>query len=307
MASLRSLGLLDTPPEERFDRITRLAQRLFGVQTALVSLVDEDRQWFKSRQGLEAVETPRAISFCGHAILGEDTMHVADASADARFADNPLVTGAPHIRFYAGHPITAPDGSKIGTLCVIDERPRQMLDGDLIALRELAEMVEHEVATFHLSIADELTGLSNRRGFFVLGEKVLELCVRQSMPASLVFADIDNLKPVNDTLGHHEGDRVIRETGRAVATAFRSSDVIARIGGDEFAVLITDTDHPAPPVERLREALAQRNGTVGLPGPLSISIGVAAFDPAAPVTLGELLAQADIEMYTEKNGKRSSP
>ena len=120
LRTLTSLSILDTPAEERFDRLTRLAQRLFNVPIALVSLIDSNRQWFKSCQGLDVRETPRDVSFCAHAILGNDLLVVPDAAADARFADNPLVTGEPFIRFYAGCPLKAPNGSLLGTLCVID-------------------------------------------------------------------------------------------------------------------------------------------------------------------------------------------
>ncbi len=142
---LRALHILDTPPEERFDRITRVAQRLFDVPVALVSLVDADRQWFKSCQGLSASETPRSISFCGHAILSSDTLVVANALDDPRFADNPLVTEAPHIRFYAGHPLKAADGSRLGTLCIIDYKPRNYSPGMLASLADLAGSVEREL------------------------------------------------------------------------------------------------------------------------------------------------------------------
>lgn len=124
LQSLRALLILDTPPEERFDRITSFAAQEFDVPIVLVSLVDGDRQWFKSRVGLEACETPRDISFCGHAILSPDTLVVHDARDDARFADNPLVTGPPHIRFYAGAPLTLPNGHAVGTLCLISPHPR---------------------------------------------------------------------------------------------------------------------------------------------------------------------------------------
>ena len=110
VAELHNLHLLDTPPEERFDRLTRIAQRLFGVPIALVSLIDHDRQWFKSSQGLDARQTPRNISFCGHAILADGPLVVHDALLDPRFADNPLVTGPLAIRFYAGMPLLGPQG-----------------------------------------------------------------------------------------------------------------------------------------------------------------------------------------------------
>ena len=126
LAELRSLGLLDSAPEDRFDRITRLAQRLFGVSAAMVTLVDEDRQWFKSRLGIDSAETPRDVSFCAHAILGPEIMTVPDATKDHRFSDNPFVTGNPGIRFYAGCPIVGPGGATLGTFCIVDQQPREL-------------------------------------------------------------------------------------------------------------------------------------------------------------------------------------
>ena len=145
LQALRERTLLDTPDEERFDRLTRLAQQMFGCQIALVSLVDAKRQWFKSRQGLDACETGRDVSFCGHAILGDEIFLVADASKDMRFADNPLVTGGPCIRFYAGAPLRTADGYRIGTLCIIDAKPRHMTEQELHNLRDLADCVENEI------------------------------------------------------------------------------------------------------------------------------------------------------------------
>jgi signal transduction histidine kinase len=136
--------VLDTPREERFDRIVRAAARMFGVPVALVSLLDESRQWFKARVGLAAPETPRDVSFCGHAILGANTFVVPDAWKDPRFHDNPLVLGAPFVRFYAGHPVRAPDGSRVGTLCLLDTVPRDFSDADRAALADLAAWVELE-------------------------------------------------------------------------------------------------------------------------------------------------------------------
>ena len=145
IAALRGLGILDTPPEERFDRLTRLAQHFLNVPIAVVSLVDTNRQWFKSCQGLDATETPRSISFCGHAILEDQMLVIPDALQDARFADNPLVINAPNIRFYAGQPVKAMDGSRIGTLCVIDSKPHQMSQLEKDSLRDLAVLVEQEL------------------------------------------------------------------------------------------------------------------------------------------------------------------
>lgn len=142
---LRELGVLDTPPEESFDRIVRLAARLFGTPISLVSLVDADRQWFKARLGLEAAETGRDISFCGHAVANDALLIVEDASRDVRFADNPLVVGPPGIRFYAGAPLRSADGLPLGTLCVIDRAPRAFGGDECEALHDLAALVEGEL------------------------------------------------------------------------------------------------------------------------------------------------------------------
>ena len=146
IAALTRLGLLDTAPEERFDRITRMASMVLGVPIALVSLVDTDRQWFKSRVGIDTLESSRDSSFCAHAILASDNgpFIVADTLLDERFATNPLVVGDPHVRFYAGQVLHDTSGSAIGTLCVIDRQPRQFDNTQLQVLADLAAMVEEE-------------------------------------------------------------------------------------------------------------------------------------------------------------------
>jgi len=307
LGALRASGLLDTPAEERFDRVTRMAQRLFNVPIALISLVDEDRQWFKSRQGLIDKETPRAFSFCAHAIAGDDVFQVDDAGDDVRFADNPLVVGDPNIRFYAGCPIAAPDGSKLGTLCVIDRRPRHFSEGDVEALQDLAQMVEAEIAQAHTALTDELTGLSNRRGFGLLGQTVLGICERQGIAATLIYADLDDFKVINDTLGHDEGDRAIQEAAELLASTFRASDVVARVGGDEFCVMLTGAGATDGPIARLHDQVDGRNRAPGARYRLAFSIGRAVFNPYAPVALGQLLSAADAAMYADKVRTRSAP
>lgn len=168
LTTLNALNILDTEPEERFDRLTRIAKRLFDVPIALVSLVDENRQWFKSCIGLNVRQTDRNISFCGHAILGDGIFIIPNALKDERFADNPLVIDEPHIRFYAGCPISVPDGHKMGTLCIIDRKPRQLSQEDLELLQDLANMVGQELAALQMATLDELTGIANRRGFKIL-------------------------------------------------------------------------------------------------------------------------------------------
>lgn len=149
LAALRALGVLDGPIEERFDRITRLLARLFDVPIAVISLVDSDREWFKSCHGISQREGGRDVSFCGHAILGEDILLVPDARKDPRFADNPQVTGPMKIRFYAGCPLKASDGSRVGALCIKDHRPRQLTADQVQLLKDCAGWVETELYNRH--------------------------------------------------------------------------------------------------------------------------------------------------------------
>ena len=145
IAVLRDMLILDTEPEERFDTVTAYCQSRFGVQIALVTLVDCDRQWFKSAAGLQLTETPREISFCGHAILQDEVMMVCDAHQDERFSDNPLVLGAPFIRFYAGAPLKVSSGHNVGTLCLIDPKPKHLAPEEVAHLKVLARMVSQEL------------------------------------------------------------------------------------------------------------------------------------------------------------------
>lgn len=145
LQALRELLILDTPPEERFDRISAFALQEFDVPIALVSLVDRDRQWFKSSFGMNLCETPRDISFCGHAITMSETLVVQDALKDARFADNPLVVGEPYVRFYAGALLRLPYGQVVGTFCIMDRRPRVFDRLDIAILGGLRDLVVEEM------------------------------------------------------------------------------------------------------------------------------------------------------------------
>lgn len=303
LRALSTLCILDTLPEERFDRITRLAARAFNVPIALVSLVDRDRQWFKSRQGLPACETGRSISFCGHAILQEGPLVVCDALQDPRFFDNPLVAGDPHIRFYAGQPIHGPDGSRLGTLCIIDRQPREFFAEDAALLVDLAGMVERELSLVDRASTDELTRLSNRRGFAMVATQVMALCRRNNQPAVVMAIDLDQFKSVNDRHGHEAGDAVLRAFAKMLYAHFRNSDVVARFGGDEFAVLCsgTSSDRLTGSLERLRaefnaSALARDNPA------LSWSVGLADFNPQSADTVEDLLRTSDARMYLAKSG-----
>ncbi len=306
--ALRALKILDTSPEERFDRLTRLAKRLFGVPIAVVSLVDTDRQWFKSCTGLEARETSRDVSFCGHAIVEDDIFLVPDAALDERFQDNPLVVDEPHIRFYAGCPLVVANGSKLGTLCIIDRDPRDFDEDDLDLLRDLARMAEQELAAIQIATMDDLTMLSNRRGFRALSLHAIGLCRRLEKPASMLYFDLDLFKQINDRYGHAEGDRALRSFGHLLKQTFRESDVIGRIGGDEFAVLVTNADRAAQEaaLDRLEQAVIGHNREASRGYDLRYSVGAVEFDPSRHPSVDELMAEADALMYAQKRARREA-
>ncbi|MBW4472277.1 MAG: sensor domain-containing diguanylate cyclase [Stenomitos rutilans HA7619-LM2] len=304
LQTLRALHLLDTPPEERFDRLTRLAKRLFGVPIALVSLVDMNRQWFKSCQGLAVSETPRDVSFCGHAILGDTPFIVPDTLLDDRFHDNPLVLSEPCIRFYAGVPLRV-HGSKLGTLCLIDRDPRMMSQEDQALLLDLGHLAEQELAAVQLATIDDLTMLSNRRGFLALGCHTLQLCQRWQQPATLLLFDLNDFKAINDSYGHSEGDRALVTFSQLLKDTFRESDVIGRLGGDEFVVLLSQTDAiaSAQSLRRFDQALAEKN-RAARGYTLAYSVGLATADPQQPQLLDDLLQAADVRMYAHKRAQQ---
>jgi len=188
VGALHALQVLDTPTEERFDRLTRLAALVFEVPIALVSLVDNNRQWFKSCIGLDAPETERSISFCGHAINQPDGFVVEDALLDERFADNPLVTAEPFIRFYAGQPLRSPDGFPVGTFCLIDRVPRSFDDAQRKILREFAAQTETELRRHeqHSSMRDKREAEERLR---VVAESVAEVIVAIDLRGRIVFAN----------------------------------------------------------------------------------------------------------------------
>ena len=302
LKALDSLNILDTFHEERFDRLTRMACRLFDVPIALVSLVDNRRQWFKSCIGLNVSETARDISFCGHAIMSDEVLVVPDAEKDARFADNPLVTGDPHIRFYAGCPIKSLNGSRLGTLCIIDSKARTFNMQDLESLKDLASMVERELAFIELATIDELTGLSNRRGFMTNARYIINLCDRRKISCSLIFIDLNGFKEINDKFGHAEGDRALVDFSNLIKNNFRNSDILARLGGDEFVILLTDTSKAFAEIamSKFQKTIDEYYVKANYGYSISCSYGVVGSDSNQHITIEKLLDDADALMYEHK-------
>lgn len=323
LATLDEIGILDTPAEREFDDITLLASQICGTPIALISLVDENRQWFKSRVGLDASETPRDQAFCAHTILNpSETMIVSDALEDDRFRQNPLVTGDPKIRFYAGAPLVTSDKMPLGSLCVIDRQPRELNFQQLAALEALARQVslklelrrttellqKANVNLQNLSLTDDLTGLYNRRGFFLHAEQQLKLYHSRESERSvwLMVGDLDGLKQINDQFGHEVGSAAIRHAAETLTKTFRDADIISRLGGDEFAALMLNTlDEVAKRVPaRLESNLADFNAESGLPYKVAISIGMAKVQFRSDTSLVDIISEADEAMYENKRQRK---
>ncbi|GHC10572.1 GGDEF domain-containing protein [Thermomonas carbonis] len=332
LRALHRSGILDSGSDAAFDDLVSIAAAICGVPMALVSLVDTDRQWFKARLGLADTETSRDVSFCAHAILDPgQTMVIADAREDLRFRDNPLVTDAPGIRFYAGAPLLDLEGLPLGTLCVLDDTPRKLEPFQLKALdalsrqvssllelhrvsRELklqlqdrnwyedqltrfSEQLELANADLHEQVRlDALTGLANRRA---LGA-ALELALEGDDACCVALLDIDHFKAVNDTHGHAAGDDVLVQVANTMRAASAGHGLLARHGGEEFAWVLPGVglDQAVLQCEYLREAVKFASAAL----PVTISIGVASVQPGD--IIASLLQRADTALYAAKHAGR---
>lgn len=320
---LRQLQVLDTRPEPALDAIARLAARIAEVPVGVISLVDSHRQWFKARVGTEMQTTSRTVSLCAHALVGEGLFEVEDATADPRFADNPLVRGEPGVRFYAGMPLVMPGGEAVGTLCVLDTRPRRLgatarealavlarSVTDELELRQRVGELEEEVARRHeaearimqLATRDALTGLPNRAALMDRLHQGVRSAQRSGNLLGVLFLDLDRFKWINDTLGHDLGDALLQEMALRLSRAVRESDTVARLGGDEFAIVLGDLWQVADAeavaakvVDIVTRPLEVRGHALRVGG----SVGVAVY-PFQAHDEESLLRHADLAMYHAK-------
>ena len=283
LATLYFLELLDSPAEEQFDRVTRMAQRLFATPIAAISFIDADREWIKSGIGLGVTELPREISFATHTILSRDTFIVEDTSTDLRFFNNPLVRGASSIAFYAGVPIKAWNGVNIGALSIMDTAPRSLSDHERSALVDLAAGIEHEIGADELKLVDSLTGLMNQRVLHLIASHIVPRVARDGLAMSMLFIDIDDLDAINDQLGHEAGDRVLAAIADILRDALRGADIPARMRGDDFAVLLPDTEETEVSVivRRIEAAIERRKAEGVIPLMSEIRVSRATIDPSS--------------------------
>ncbi len=328
LLALANYQILDTPEKTAFDDIVEVASLICEAPIAVINFIDRDRQWFKAEKGLGVRETPLDISICAHAILQPGLFIVPDTTLDLRFANHPLVTGEPHLRFYAGALLESSDGYPLGTLCVLDYQPRELTERQRFALQALANQVmahmelmqahhkqaelirelkitRHELSKY--ASTDPLTGLLNRRAFEQRLNQELAPIQCDTHPATLMLIDLDHFKVVNDTLGHQAGDKVLVRFTELCKKAFRQADVIGRWGGEEFLIMMpmTTVKDAQYATERLHQLLATTPMLDDPHPPLYItaSIGVCSLIDASNVN--NSLQRVDELLYRAKEQGRN--
>ncbi len=334
--ALRSYRILDSLPEVSYDDITQIASQICDTPIAAISFIDDNRQWFKSKIGLEVSETPRDISFCSHAILKPEVLIVPDARQDKRFADNPLVTHHPKIRFYAGAPLISNSGAALGTICVIDQQPRTLSEQQQRTLSALARQVIAQLELrLHIveqrqqqelleayrkdleeinarlrttSLADDVSGFHNTRFLHQYLDSYLDQSNSLIQPLSLVFFDMDNFKEVVDRHGHPAGTMVLREVAQTVNHCLDPEDRIVRYGGDEYVVILPHQTKGEAlfKVKRMKELIDTTLflATEKINLRLSASFGLATY-PEDAADKRQLLAEADRCLFRSKESGRN--
>jgi diguanylate cyclase (GGDEF)-like protein len=324
LANLHSLDPFYTPLEERFERITRLARHALKVPMAAITVVQDGRQWFKSVAGLQVSELPVDKSLCVEVLKGNKPVIVPDTLDDPRLKDNPLVSGKPNIRFYAGFPIRNSESQTIGTFCAMDTKPRRP-DADFTTmLADLGDMAQRELFSIELTNAqaalvsklgkarrqamfDPLTRLWNRRGGTDLLNSALKDALKYDHTLGVCLADIDNFKQVNDEFGHQVGDQVLRRAAAGIVASVRPQDIVCRYGGEEFLVIVHDVDEAGCIAIGERVCAGMRTLPIRAGGkalPATISVGVALRERGVTMSAEQLVALADKALYESKRSGR---
>lgn len=330
---LKRYEILDTPQDGAFDNITALASKILRVPIAIVSLVDKDRIWFKSHHGIEIQEIKREPGLCSSAIIYNEPYIVENAAVDPRTLTNPLVASEFGLRFYAASQLETHDGYNLGTLCVIDFKPRSISETEINILERLAELVMdqmelrlsarkiHELNSELEKIQkelrekathDALTGVWNRGAILEIIEKSFELAYREGKPITILQFDIDNFKSVNDTYGHAAGDEVLQEVSKRLNRCCRKSDTFGRLGGEEFVAVLypCGKDDALQVGDRFREAVCNKliqitNDTVSELR-ITTSIGACSSDEYdTKIDIPSTLKRADKRLYYAKKKGRN--
>ncbi len=306
LAALHRYEVLDTPREAPFERITGLVRAVLNVPISTLSLIDTDRQSYKSCVGIDSSDMPREFSFCTHTIQSREPMRIPDTLEDPRFAQYPSVVGAPFIRSYLGVPLASPDGYNIGSLCALDVQPRDFSDAQVEVLKSFAALAVDELELRRIAQTDSLTGAATRRGFLLEMEKAIARFVRKDHSVSLLTLDVDHFKGINDTFGHPAGDTVLRSITATLQSLIRKEDLVGRLGGEEFGILLGGAGLPEATLvaEELRAAIENISFPTCEDIVVTASFGIA--DLRADCLSPELwLASSDQALYRAKREGRN--
>ena len=306
--ALERYEVLDTQEEDAFETIMNLVQQILDVPICAVSLVDRERQWFKAQRGLSVSETPREISFCTHTVERPAPFLVPDALRDPLFSDSPLVTGEPGIRSYLGIPLMTPEGYAVGSLCVVDTKPRSFTERQVKILSDFAKVIVNELESRTVGDLDSLTGAFTRATWEASALAELRRTARYGNPLSFAIFDLDRLSAVNECHGYSVGDEVIRRFANLCHNQIRDTDILGRFGGEEFILLLPETscENALSIVERLRTTFSET--------PIPISTGVDLLVTVSAgltssfgreLSVGELLRRADQALLDAKRSGRN--
>lgn len=322
--ALDSLCILSLPLNDRFDRITRTACRMFNAPISYISLIDRDTQWLKSTQGLEITTTERSTSICAHTLLVDEYIVCEDLSKDERFKDNPFVVSGIKLRFYAGFTLKS-RGQNIGTLCIADDQPREFNHADIAAMRDLAFWAQTEIDLAQMSEiqtqlvteldqaqqeakTDDLTKLWNQGAIKDVLQRAHQRHLITHHPYSIMMIDIDNFKGINDTYGHLFGDQVLKKIATELKASLRPSDIAGRYGGDEFLIILEKCPYQHA-VELSKRVLQHSHQVIatnkGEKIKVTISIGFASSDTISMDAPDVLLEHADKSLYAAKESGRN--
>lgn len=297
---LHGLGLLDSEPEHRYDRLTKLCARLFNVDISLISLIDENRQWIKSSVGFSQRQTERSIAFCNQTIAQDDVFIVPDTLLDHQYVNNIMVTSAPFVRFYAGCPIRVRSGEKLGALCLKHSVPKEFSETDKTLLKQLAQMVEQEIDYNPLLDEDKLTGLLNRDAFERRAQQLITIFVPLQTTITMYYFDLNNYKQITRVHGISAGDEALINFSRLLTETFTDTELVARLVDDEFVVLCI-CEPIANSLEKLAAAVKDYNAAISPHLNIEYTVGVASSQFIANVDLQSLYMYADTDLYEHKS------
>lgn len=310
------------------DQIVRTAAQVFGVPMVVATLNERYRNWYRSSYGVPAPMLERLQSFCSQANLSDMAFAVSDVRNEPHFATDPAVEGPPNVVFFAGAPLRDPEGKRFGSLCLVDSRPHDFSDEKLrllesfagivsqdicvrsaarYAVRDLIEAEHDKCGLFDMAMTDPLTKALNRRAFYRFAEREVLRAGRHGKPLSAMLFDIDHFKQVNDIHGHSVGDEVLTRLVECVTRSVRDEDLLGRIGGEEFAMVLPETEPLRAVIlaNRIRESVSEMQ-FAGKTGSFRITISIGISEPGfADLDILPALERADMALYQAKQKGRN--